>query len=123
MNRKVDCEMPQLDGYKGPAGDFVAYFKLNEPAATDMPQATIHIAVSPSGFVPGDLQVLNRFRSNDEVMLADVTRIEEGLRVLLELRSLLREEGNVDWHRGIDAAIRELSDDDGRFSPSGFENA
>lgn len=48
---------------------------------------------------------------------------EEARRLLLELDSILKERGEVNWVRGIEAAIGELTCNEGAFSESGFENA
>lgn len=56
-------------------------------------------------------------------MLASVAHIEEALRLLTELRSLLEKEGDVNWRRGIEAAIHQLSNEDGTLNAAGLENA
>ena len=48
---------------------------------------------------------------------------EKARLLLLELNSILKERGEVNWIRGIKAAIDELTSEDGTLNETGFENA
>ena len=56
-------------------------------------------------------------------MLVDDAQIESAYNMLIEIRSLLEKENENNWRRGIDAAISEMTNQDGTLNKIGFENA
>lgn len=51
------------------------------------------------------------------------SRASEVRQLLIELHALLDSAGESNWRRGVDAAIGELTDENGGLNTRGFDNA